>query len=438
MNRQPKGGMRGRLAPHTLFFIVWGLFFSGVTAGAADQVTTGETASTWSLEACIRYAWEHNPQLQISQLELEQYRLQQREQWASFSPMFNSGISTQLNRPTKEQDIFYWELSATLPLFEGGKRINRLRSSRWATSASEADLEGLREKLRIDITRNYLQSLLSMELLRVARESRITLQTQREHTHNLVEAGSLPYVSLLEVEAQLAQEIYRETEAQHQWQEDLLSLKHLMNLPDHLSFLPDTTWLDGASAYRQEDIQALFQQSQSYPTLRAARSRMEQSRHQWLASQGNLFPSLSLQTHYNAYSSQKIGVQLSLQWPIWQQGHTIRTIREARLAYQQAQLALLQTQQEHYQTLQLIIHEAACAYQQYLAACQNFQAQENAFGHLVHKFNLGLIDGTDYAIAHKQRVQARSEMLQSQYAYYFQCKILDYYWESGSTDCREP
>jgi outer membrane protein TolC len=45
---------------------------------------------------------------------------------------------------------------------------------------------------------------------------------------------------------------------------------------------------------------------------------------------------------------------------------------------------------------------------------------------------LGLLDGRDYALAHQERIQARCEMLQSQYAYLYQRKILEYYQNTGN------
>ena len=43
------------------------------------------------------------------------------------------------------------------------------------------------------------------------------------------------------------------------------------------------------------------------------------------------------------------------------------------------------------------------------------------------KFNLGLLNGTDYSTAKTNLFKAESEYLQSKYQYIFQQKIMDYY-----------
>ena len=425
MSKKSIGGLCGLLAPHALFLLLLLL---------CEPISVLGQTPTWSLEACIQYAWNNNPEIQLQKIELQQTRLQHQERLAAFTPSIIASGNQPIQTKSSIQAAAHWELRAELTLFQGGSRINRLRSSREALLAEKHETECLREDLRLEITRQYLDVLLAIELSQLAEESKKTLLTQQVHTRNLVEAGSLPYASLLELEAQVAQEIYQATEAANQCREALLTLRQSLNLPSHIPLYPDTTLLTMPVPLPITlCADTLFSQTQDYPTLQAAHHRMEQTRWEWLSTQGLIFPNISLVAYYQPNYPQPFSFGLQLQWPLWHQGNTVRSIKRSELEYQRSQLQLLQTQQAHYKNLQLLIHEATCAYQQYLAACHHFQAQENSFKQVVQKFNLGLIDGNDYARAHQQRINARSEMLQSHFSYYFQCKILDYYQESTST-----
>lgn len=416
--------MRGWLAPRTLLTCLILLF----------QFSTSQfiQAQVWSLEDCIHYAWEHNPQIHSGMLKETQQRIEHQGSWAAFLPTLTSGASTDAQSTNPFHWQWEWEIQGNLNLFEGGRRINQFQATKALWHESIAQNEWLRSQLRDRITQQFLQTLLTQELFLLAEQSRSHVVTQRDHTQNLVDAGTLPYASLSELEAQVARVLYQETQAFHQYQQELLLLRQLLNLPPDQPFCLDTNQTSLIPPFEPLNADQLYAQTQQHPQLKVARHQVASTRHHWLAAQGALFPTLFLQAGSNSYLRGEISIRLGLQWTLSNQGHTVRTIRTAELQHKQSQLQLMQVQQDHYKTLQTLIHEATCAYQQFLAATRNHQAQEDAFRHVVNKFNLGLLDGRDYALAHQERIQARCEMLQSQYAYLYQRKILEYYQNTGN------
>lgn len=423
MTRFQYGGMRGWLAPRTLFTCLL-LSISSIQSSNA----TLAQPRFWNLEDCIHYAWENNFQIKIGQLEQQQRKLDHDNGRAAFLPTLTSSLSTHPESANPFQWKWGWELLANWSVFEGGRRVQEYHASKAIWYGSIAQNKQLRTQLREEITHQYLQTQLARDLLQLAEQSRRNIETQRTHTSNLVQAGSLPYASLSELEARVAQVLYQEIQAENLYQQEMLSLRQLLNLLPEQPFDLDTCRSSTTRpSWTGADVQSLFLQTQQQPQLVLARHQVEANRRQWMAAQGSLFPSLFLQAGANSMAPNQIWVGIGLQWTLLDQGRVARTIRQAELRYRQSELELQQISQNHFKTLQTLIHEAECAYQQFLAAQRNLQAQEESFQHVVHKFNLGLLDGRDYALAHQEKINAQSEMLQSQYAYWFQCKVLEYY-----------
>jgi outer membrane protein len=52
---------------------------------------------------------------------------------------------------------------------------------------------------------------------------------------------------------------------------------------------------------------------------------------------------------------------------------------------------------------------------------------EESFRYVQQKFDVGVLNATDYVVAKTNLFRAQSEMYQAKYQYLFQLKILDFY-----------
>ena len=62
-----------------------------------------------------------------------------------------------------------------------------------------------------------------------------------------------------------------------------------------------------------------------------------------------------------------------------------------------------------------------------IASEQNMKASEESFSVTQKRFNLGMLNGTDYTVAKSNLFKAQSEYYQSKFQYIFLLKILDFY-----------
>ena len=62
-----------------------------------------------------------------------------------------------------------------------------------------------------------------------------------------------------------------------------------------------------------------------------------------------------------------------------------------------------------------------------VASKQNMEASKESFTNTQKKFDLGMLNGTDYTVAKTNLFKAESEYYQNKFQYIFLLKILDFY-----------
>jgi outer membrane protein len=71
--------------------------------------------------------------------------------------------------------------------------------------------------------------------------------------------------------------------------------------------------------------------------------------------------------------------------------------------------------------------DAMAAYQTYLARKKSVEAFREAFKYTEEKFNVGMVNSTDYNVSKIQLANAESDLVSSKFDYIFKTKILDFY-----------
>lgn len=407
----------------------------------------------WTLDDCLRYAWKHSPRLRLQQLDIARSEEQIRSIRRQFAPILSLSGSGQMSwgRSVDLNDLQIIEsrlagtasigVSASFGLFEGFDRLHSLRSGKTALRIARIRTEQARDALSLEITRAFLQAVLSQELLRISRENLACIRRQHLHTSRLVETGRQTPDSLLELDARLASEQLQVTEAEGRYRADLIRLKSLLPLEPEEPFdirgemLPDTV---PEPAFSRE---SLIVRQETLPAVRAAELTAAQRRHELARARGRRLPTLSLTAGYGSFvsSSREASaiVQLdenrnpslgfSLQIPILARGTASAAIREARLDLAEAEISSGISRRQARQEISLALLEAQTGYRMLREACCNESAFREAFRHAEERFNLGKLDGSGYLIARNNLQRAVSEKLQYKYRYWLQLKILDYY-----------
>jgi outer membrane protein len=414
----------------------------------------GKPAEKWSLEKCISYAREHNLQIRQMQQDIEIARNNVTGSKMEYLPSVNASMGHNMSwgRSVNLNDLEIVEnklsqsssmnLSASVPLFEGMRKLNTLKSSFKQLEIANVNIEALEDEISISIARGYLQVLLNMEMEKSADANFNSLQAQVRKTEDLVNSGSQPYSALLEMKSQLANGNVQLATARNNTSTALLELAQMLNLPDSASFeieVPQEADSDTASlaATLQETVEA----ASNHPNIRKAELALEQSRLQHKIQKGAALPTLSLSAGYGTYYSdsqnsafftqfnnnRNPSVGLSLSIPIFNNWRNSISIRNAKANVVKSEIGVDMAGQQLEKQIRLAYNEAQGSYEKLKAAQANKEAAKESFSQTEEKFNLGMVGATDYSVAKANLLKAESEYIQCKYQYIFQQKILDHY-----------
>jgi outer membrane protein len=438
--------------------------FLVMLASAILVPATLPAQNAWTLEQCINYGLEHNIQIKQQTLTAEQSANQWRQSKLNFLPSLNARASYNMGWGLAEMRVetpvgsgnyvtTYLDnasqniapaIYASVNLFEGLQKINTVKRNRADYAAAVQDAEQIRNTVAMDITRAFLQVLLAKEVLATAEASRENVNRQHEMTRKLVAAGSQPYSTLLEMEAQLASEEVQFVTARNNVDLAYLSLQQLINLHHGSALEIVAPAIDVDMVQRQEVINSLYESATRLPQIRTSEFRLESAKYAWAIAKGRYFPTISLTASYgssayysniipsenfwdqlNRNSSPSIGLGLNI--PIFQNWSIVTGAKNAKLNLRIAELELDRKHQQLYKEIQQATADAAAAYNRYKANEQTVAAMQESFRYTQEKFDVGLVHATDYTIAKNNLFKAESDRLQAKYQYIFQTKIIDFY-----------
>ncbi|MDD2424894.1 MAG: TolC family protein [Bacteroidales bacterium] len=408
----------------------------------------------WSLQECISYAWDNNLSIKQKEVAVEQSKNNAAQSRLEFIPSVNASASHNMNwgRSVNMQDLEIIEnklnqgtnlsLSASVALFEGLSKINDIKSKDLVKEISLLEVGRVKNQISVEIARAYLQVLLSKEILVSAGESLKSVEEQRARMLILTDAGSLPYGSLLEIDAQLAGERVQVVNAKNQVSNSLLALKQLLDLRDDSGFEIMEVKVDTLlTGFQGESVEKMFEISRSLPQIRSAELNLKNTEIQLNMAKGRLYPTLSFSAGYGTYyndsreqsyldqfnENRNPSVGLSLQIPIFNSGRLSNAVKNSKLELKNSEIMVKSAEQALFKEIQQANSDALAYYERFRAGEQNVRSMEESFRYVESKFDLGALNATDYTVARSNLFRARSELSQAKYQFVFQLKILDFY-----------
>jgi len=408
----------------------------------------------WSLEECIKHAWDNNLLIKQQELSVEQSENNLAQSRMNYVPTVNASFNHSMNwgRSVNLQDLEIVEnklsqstsasASAAINLFEGFTKKNDVKNKNILYLASVQEVERLKNDISVEIARSYLQILLSKEILKSTEAGFKSIEEQLERAGKLAEAGSVAYSTVLEVEAQLASERFQVVNAANQLKSNLLNLSSLLDLQEENLFDIEEVNVDKfIREFKGESVDELYKSSLSLPQIKGAELNLESAGLQLAIARGRMYPSLSFSAGYGSYYSDSrdqsffdqfnenrnpsIGIGLSI--PVFNNLRVKTTIKNAELAMKSANYEVRSRQQILYKEIQQANSDAMASYERLKASESNVEATEESFRYVQQKFDVGALSATDYTIARTNLLKAKSEYYQSKYQFVFQLKILDFY-----------
>lgn len=448
---------------------------------------TATAQKSWTLEECVRHALDHNilvKQQTINTVYNENLLKQSR---ADLFPNLNAqgGYGVSFGRALDQTTYDFTEnqtvnsinvnVSSGVTLFSGLQKYNTIEQNKLDLLASLADLDKLKNDISLNIAAAYLQILFSTELLNVAKEQYEVTKRQVERTEALVNAGSLAFGNLLEIQSQLAADELTVITTENNLSIAYLTLTQLMELDSVQGFtviMPEIETIEQSSVLLP--VQDVYAEAlENLPQIRGSELRLAASEKGLSIAKGSASPRLSLSANYGTgysdirqqvvsttdetipigqtisgetvvtttrvpvYGNYPLGEQfsdnastsvfLNLSVPVFNNLLTHYNIKNSKLMVENNRLEVENQKKLLFKEIQQAHADAVSALKKFYASEKALAAMQESFKYTREKYEVGLLNAVDFNVAQGQLISTQSEHLKSKYDYLFKTSILNFY-----------
>ncbi len=446
------------------------------------------TAPLWNLQQCIDYALKNNIQIKQQLLNEEISRQEVIRSKCSIIPSLNASATqgynwgrtvdrytNQFSESQVQSNNFY--LSSQMNLFSGFQQYNTIRQAQLNMQAAKFDSQKYQNDIALGIATAYLNVLFSKSLVDNAILQKQTTEVQLLRTKKMVEAGALPELNLLNIEAQFASEDLQLTNYENQLKLAYLTLTQMLDIkvvdgfdieipqievngrPDMILSPMD---IYKTALTKMPEIQAVeVREKVAYKGLQIARSGFSPS----LSLQGSLgtgysngskevlsiepngtqligyvdgtmqqvlapaftynYATKSFDNQINDNLSKSLTFNLSV--PIFN-GYQVRSsVNRAKINYQITQYNTELQRNQLYKSIQQAHSDAQAALKKYYSAEKAVTAYQTAFNMINQKYTLGSASFYEFSDAKSKYTKAVNDFIQAKYDYIFKTKIIDFY-----------
>ncbi|HVW97589.1 MAG TPA: TolC family protein [Mucilaginibacter sp.] len=436
------------------------LIFTAVKKAAAQDSTLIGKSIKWDLVKCIDYAKKNN--IQINSLRLSQQISQQEYLLAKASRLPNlSGSASQnfehsrnnfsrvdgngnvIGGGGSRSGITYsgsYNLNSSVTIYNGNYINNDIQQKNLSVEAANLDIIQQENDITLQVTQAYLTILLDKENIVYDSDLVNTTTAQVKVEQQRYDAGSVARASLIQLQAQLANDKYTLVNAQNTERVDLLTLKQLLLLPADVDFdivKPDTLPpVDVIAPFDSVKDIAL----KNRPEVKNGELGLKIARYDVAKAQAGYKPTLtagasvnssyvsgqgSFPSQLNNNFNQQVGVTLNV--PIFTRRLVKTQVEEAKINVNQAQLNLDNTKITLSQNVERAFINVQNSKSQYGAAAEQYKYSKESYRIASEQLKVGVANTVEFLLQKTLFVQAQQAFIQAKYNELLTLKIYDFY-----------
>ena len=207
-----------------LLFLAGSIFFSltGKTAMAADL----------SLKEAVNLALAQNTALKITQRDeiSAKAELAKAKGNNNVAVTASDSLTTQKNNDSERSDNNNLGLSASIPLYTGGKNQAAIKKAELGVEAADLTTERERENLKLSVIKAYYDSLEARKTIAVRQETVDKYQEHYTNVNALYSAGSKARIDVIRSSVELSDARQELIKAQNSYEVKLASLRNYLNI----------------------------------------------------------------------------------------------------------------------------------------------------------------------------------------------------------------
>lgn len=463
-------------------------------------------AEAWDLRKCVDYAVTNNISVKQSDVQkrLANLLFEQQKKGripnASFTTntgyQFGRSIDPTTNLFTNQQLVFQgYQFNTDITIFNWNRINNSINASRLGAEAAAADLEKTRNDIALNVATGYLAALLSKVQVDIAQVQLRQSQDKLSDTRKRVDAGSLPELNAVDLEAQVARDSASVITAQTSYELNLLSLKALLNLDAAAPFaitVPPVELIPVDPIAELQPALVFDLAMKNQPAQKANELRRRSLEYDQKTARSALYPTIAgfggLASNF-ANSNRKItgaqflgynpaspfsdvvdvngtlvpvqtpnvkvnqanrgfgemwsgwGTQMSnnfrqnlgvaISIPIFS-GYQARTqLERAKLNVENQKLIIEQADQKLKQDIYTAYANAVASLEKYNASKTSLNAAQRAYDFASRRYELGLLSTLELITSQSNLTRARIDVANAQFDYVFRMKVLEFYKGQG-------
>ncbi|WP_175635925.1 TolC family protein [Pedobacter ghigonis] len=401
-----------------------------------------EVPKVWDLKTAIEYAKEKN--ININTLKLSSQTAQQ-DLIASKSavlPNLTGNVSQALtNYKSGLQNTSGFGLNSDITLYNGSYLKNDIKAKELSLQTANLSVEAAKNDITISITQAYLNILLARENITYLKDLLSTSEAQVKQAEQQLKFGTIAKKDLLQLQATYANDKYTLVTAQNTLQQNILTLKQLLQIPTANAFEVSTTDTVQTAPVLDNLASAQDKALRTRPEIKSGELNIQLQTTNLEKAKSTLRPTLSLGgSLYTGYNNNNIGgygyqlnnsfyqnLGLTLSIPIFDRKVTKTNVAKANISIEQTRLSLLDTKTTLTQNVERAYINVQNANSQYAAA----QEQFNYTGEALRISNAALKEGTNNIVENLQQknlyVQALQAFVQAKYTANLYTRIYNFY-----------
>ena len=411
----------------------------------------------WTLDRCMRYAVEKNPQVAIQNAQNNIYKQDYVEAIAALLPSVNASADVYFNfgRGLDAETNLYttinsfsnnYGISSSMTLFNGLSSIYRVKLAKINRIMGRHDLQAQRDEIAYATMEAFFNVQYAKELVSLFQQQLKQSDDNVRQTERMYELGVKGYPDVVEMHAQQASDAYKLTQQKNVLAINIILLKEKMNFPiDEELDIVD---------YVSEDMivktpltaVGIYEKGLSYlPSALSAECRLQAQQVSYKSNRGILFPSVTASAGINtnfarqmngdlfeSFKNQfwnKMGsyVGVSMSVPIFNGLSRSSNLRRSKYQVIVARNQKEQTLRTLYSEIEQTLSDMNGQADEYVQAVKQREAASVAYDVNRRKYEQGLVSALDLHTASNRLLETRIEEKNAQLKYYMKRRMVDYY-----------
>ena len=327
-----------------------------------------------------------------------------------------------------------------ITIYNGRNLTNSLRQQEVINKSRQFQVDMARNDIEIAVTQAYLNILYANENVKISRQTVESSAAQLERSKALLDAGSIAPSDYAQMESQYSSDKYQLTVSQTSLDQNILTLKQLLELGLDESF--DVQFPDLSSEDVLAEVPALdrvYRRAlEVMPQVENSRLNVESAQlGEKIAAGDGLTASASIGTgnisgtNYSFYNqlnnklNENVGITLSV--PIFNNRKAKSSIARSRLQTRQAELDYQSMEKDLLKDVESLYQDAVSAQSRYLAANDKVKSAETSYGLVLAQFNEGMKNTVELLTEKNNYLSAQQEQIQAKYQAVLSIKLLNFY-----------